>query len=242
MGNTLIYKFKGIDKLLKHNAPCTSHLTNEGVFKMYRKRLVPIDQECPIHTPYNAPDRYDVSRKDIEWIEYYVTNYNPVLGERYSQILMDSSIGPFLKWKDLPDGNRAASFRFDMNTPYRKMLFILSLMRYLEEYHEDVAAVLDYDGSEYLTPNQLLLTISLRLSWSNHAVFKPHNMMRGGYELCDELISAILSDKGEDIMAVSSYGYNTGPQSLFQELLDGRRSVPLPSSEVGEIINWLRGN
>lgn len=243
MGNTLVYKFKGIDELLHHKVPCTAHLNSNNGFKIYSKQLITLDQECPQSSPYHATAKYNVSRMDIEWVEYCVRNDgDPGVVERYSQILMDSSISPYLEWKELPDGTRTASYRFDLSIPYRKMLFILSLMRYLEEYPEDVIAVLDYPEASYLTPDQILMTISLRLSWSNHAVFKPFNKMYGGYELCDNLISAILSEEGKAIRDVSEYSYNTGPQSFFEKLTDHRRNESLPSKEVGEMINWLRGD
>lgn len=192
--NTLYYKLRGDDTTTYfHQATCLAHLFSKDRWK-YTPYLKKEDD------PRSEGDRYQYDM--IEWVEYRVPEDNSELWRKYRGVLSRSSIGRYIMFKR--DGS--AVYRFTLDTPRRRVLFIVSLLRHMEEYRSHIQGFIDedtgLDGDEFLA----VLSAS-KLRWSNHGVFNPPSCMPGLFHYMDNYMKQMLEDSPPSLGATSQMGF-----------------------------------
>lgn len=191
MSNTIYYKFKDDDQLYKSKHPCTRHLNDNDVWLSTINRIIPIDQEFQ-NLEYMEKGTLKYSKDQVEWMEYRVTGCSDELREKYSKILLNSSLGYYL---NMVDGT--AVYRFTNDEPYRRMMFIFQIMRYTEESPQDVVRFFGMPSSKNLTNDQILAALSAYIAChgnSNHAAFYPASLLKGLFSYLPQVYEAMLSD------------------------------------------------
>lgn len=191
MSNVIYYKFFGDDQIYKGKHPCTRHLNDDDAWLSNLRRIIPIDQEF-IEPTYAQKGTIRYSRDKIEWMEYKVRGCSDELREKYSKILLNSSLGYYL---NMVDGT--AVYRFTNDDPYRRMMFIFQIMRYPEESPEHVVRFFGTPSSKRLTNDQTLAALSAYIAChgnSNHVAFYPATLLKGLFSYLPEVYKDMLSD------------------------------------------------
>ncbi|MCP5415062.1 MAG: hypothetical protein H6961_10695 [Chromatiaceae bacterium] len=198
--NTIYYKFKNNDQIYKGRSPCTRHFNDSSVWNMQLPGIIPVEQEFQ-KLSYMEKGMLAYSLADVEWMEYRVVSPEDHLNrvaEDWSNILINSPIGKYIILKD-----RVAHYRFTTNDPYRRVMFILALMRYIEEEHKHVSSILNNEKLEGINNDQLIAVVSAYLSAvgnSNHTMFYPPTALLGLFHYLPEVYEAMLTSDCKPVL------------------------------------------
>lgn len=215
MSNEFFYKFKNDPVIYKGVHSCTAHLRGRDRWKYDITKIISEDKEYP--TPsYMVKGDLTYGMNDVEWFEYRVNARSlsedcSDLIKRYSTLLSKSSIKEFLHWHN----ENQIAYRFTTDHPYKRMLFIVSLMRYCEEYPDKLSRLLDTSLVKKCRPDKALALISSRMS-AGHGVFHPPYYLQGIFHRLDEFYDDMLggtSKVGSDV----GYGPDDMPSASVSQ-------------------------
>ena len=204
--NTIYYKFKNNDQIYKGRSPCTRHFNDSSVWNMQLPGIIPVEQEFQ-KLSYMEKGMLAYSLADVEWMEYRVVSPEGSrngLSKEWSNILINSSIGKYLTLE-----NGIAHYRFTTNDPYRRVMFIFALMRYVEEEYRHMDSVLRNDEQFLfkelagINNDQLLAVVSAYISAvgnSNHTMFYPPSALLGLFHYLPEVYDAMLTSDCKPVL------------------------------------------
>ena len=198
--NTIYYKFKGDDQIYKGRSPCTRHFNDPSMWVLQQKGIIPVEQDFQ-KMPYMEKGTLNYSLADVEWMEYRVVppeGFSNELSKEWSDILINSSIGKYLTLKD-----GIAHYQFTTNDPYRRVMFIFALMRYVEEEYYHVDSILRNEELIGINNDQLLAVVSAHMSAvgnSNHTMFYPATALAGLFHYLPEVYEAMLTSDCKPVL------------------------------------------
>ena len=198
--NTIYYKFKNNDQIYKGRSPCTRHFNDPSIWVLQQKGFIPVEQDFQ-ELSYMEKGMLAYSLADVEWMEYRVVSPEGSrngLSKEWSNILINSSIGKYLTLE-----NGIAHYRFTTNDPYRRVMFIFALMRYVEEEYRHMDSVLRNKELAGINNDQLLAVVSAYISAvgnSNHTMFYPPSALLGLFHYLPEVYDAMLTSDCKPVL------------------------------------------
>lgn len=184
MSTTLFYKFKDDPQIYWGKHTCTTHLRNKRNFDLDRQYIIPSTDEYPIPN-YACRGSLSYSLDDIEWIEYrLICSEDREVVDKYSEVLWDSSLRRYFNWD-----HGWPRYRFTLDEPFARNLFLISVLRYAEEMETVLDEVIS--GSMILSADETIAMIST-CATGGHGVFKPENYLRGVFHRMDKFLNLML--------------------------------------------------
>lgn len=169
MGNTIYVKFKDTD-LRVFQAGCLSFLSSEKLLNSEFKYSLLYNDKIKNLPEYGEIKSDIITFSNVEYFEYRLVKTD--ITEKYGKLLLSSSFNKWIKKRE----NGEIYYQFTLNDPLIRIIYVVSVMRYLEEHNSILAEELDNPLIE--SPDAFLIFFSIKkMKYNGHGVFIPTNCM-----------------------------------------------------------------